>query len=192
MWKCVMKGVNGITNIQKDGERKWSKNDPPIYQRRFKVGGKKRMFLKMSVLLVPCSCTEKTFSTESITSSSRAVFLVHAKERNLKSLPVSHLSIFFPLHLKAAIEGKKAFPISASEDTSETWAWVHCSVEQGISCCRWGLKSILQAELLTTHRPKNPRVHKSEEGMERREEMSGERKWRLKEKRGIDGVRMVS
>lgn len=72
-----------------------------------------------SVLPVPCTWTVKT-STERITSSSRAGFLVHAK-KNIKSLPVSHSSTVFPLHLKATIEGKENFSISAS-DTSETWA----------------------------------------------------------------------
>lgn len=96
--------------IYRKMERKWSKNDPPIYQRRFKVGRKKKDVSKnVCVLPEPCTCAEKTSSTEGLTSSSRAVFLLHAKERNLKSLPVSHLSIFFPLHLKAAHWREKGF-----------------------------------------------------------------------------------
>lgn len=75
-----------------------------------KWGGEKKDVSKnVCVLPEPCTCTEKTSSTEGLTSSSRAVFLLHAKERNLKSLPVSHLSIFFPLHLKAAHWREKGF-----------------------------------------------------------------------------------
>lgn len=100
---------NGNSKIRRDGERKWSKIDPPIYQRRFKVEGK-GMFLKIPVFFpVPCTRAAKTSSTESITYFLRAVFWVHAKKRNIKSLLLSFLSIFLPLHLKAAVEGGKGF-----------------------------------------------------------------------------------
>lgn len=143
-----MKEENGISNIQKGGGRKWSKMIHQYISCALKWG-EKDVSKNGSVLPVPCTWTVKT-STERMTSSSRAGFLVHAK-KNIKSLPVSHSSTVFPLHLKATIEGKETFSISAS-DTSETWAWVHCSVEQGISCHKWRPKSILQAELLTTHK----------------------------------------
>lgn len=83
--------------------------------------GEKDVSKNGSVPLVLCTWTVKTFPTESITSSSRAGFLLNAKKRNAKSLPASHSSTVFPLHLKAAIEGKETFSISAP-DTSETRA----------------------------------------------------------------------
>lgn len=55
-----------------------------------------REFLKMSVFFRCLLPAEKRSSTESITSLSRAVFSEHAKKRNIKSLLLSFLSIFFP------------------------------------------------------------------------------------------------
>lgn len=126
-----------------------------------------------------CTYAFKTSSTESILC--RGLYFSYIQRKETKSVLLSFLSIFFSLFFFQTPwiweQPLKVFPISASQDTSGAWAWVHCSVEQGISCCKWRPKSILQAELLTTHMPKNPSVHKRDKEMERR----GERKLRLKE-----------
>lgn len=103
MKMCHVTGKNGNTKIQKDGKRKWSESDPPIYQRHLKWE-KGDVSKNAHVLPVSCTCMVKMSSTHNITSLLRAVFfLVHEKKRNRKSLLLSFLSIFFPLHLKAAI-----------------------------------------------------------------------------------------
>lgn len=107
---------NGHTKIQKDGERKWSKSEPPIYHRHFKVE-KRDVSKNACVLPVPWTCTVKMSSTESITSLSRAVFLVHAEKRNIKSQLLSFPSIFFcPAFESSHLRGK-AF--------SYFWLWRH-------------------------------------------------------------------
>ncbi len=70
--------------------------------------GKKDVSKNVCVLPVPCTCTMKMSSTESITALSRAVFLVHEKEKkNIKSQQLSFLSIFFcPAFQSNRLRGK--------------------------------------------------------------------------------------
>lgn len=90
------------------------------------------------------------------------------QRKEIKSLPVSHLSIFFFFPAWESIHLRQKKPYSASE----TWARGYCSMEQGISCGKWRPKSILQPELLTTYRIKNPGIYQSQG---RREESRDER-----------------
>lgn len=111
---------------------------------------------------------EHYFLTEDTSQSTR--------QKEIKSLPVSHLSIFsfFPAWKSFHLKQKKPYT------ASETWARGYCSVEHGISCGKWRPKSILQAELLTTYRIKNPWIYQRHAG---KEESWAERKWwRWKEK----------
>lgn len=83
MKMCHERGKNGNARIQKDEKRKWSTSEPPIYQRRFKVG-RREVSKNAHVLQVPCTCASKTSSAESITSLSRAVFFGACKEKKHK------------------------------------------------------------------------------------------------------------
>lgn len=142
-------------------EQKWPSNLSEEVQRG------ERMFLKMPDLLMPCTYILTSTSARRITSLSENALCGHAKKMNLRHCFFLSCPFSFPIvsDTQQSLKGKKrGFPISASEDTLGSWTWVHCSVEQGMSCCKWRPKSILQAELLTTHIPKNLTVHKREEG----------------------------
>lgn len=142
-------------------EQKWPSNLSEEVQKA------ERMFLKMPDLLMPCTYTLTSTSARRITSLSENALCEHAKKMNLSHCFFLSCPFSFPIvsDTQQSLKGKKGgFPISASKDTLGSWTWVHCSVEQGMSCCKWRPKSILQAELLTTHIPKNLTVHKREEG----------------------------
>lgn len=145
------------------------------------LGGRGRMFLKMPVFfrcLVPGLWKPPLWRQLPHHLLLRLCFSAHARKSNIKiSASVSTCPFSLPLHFKATVEWwgwGASLSISASEDTSETWAWVHCSVEQGISRCKWRpKKSILQTELLTRRRPREspgPR-ERGRDGDEWREEM---------------------
>lgn len=122
---------------------------------------------KNAYLLMPCTYTLTSTSARRITSLSENALCEHAKKMNLSHCFFLSCPFSFPIvsDTQQSLKGKKrGFPISASKDTLGSWTWVHCSVEQGMFCCKWRPKSILQAELLTTHIPKNLTVHKREEG----------------------------
>lgn len=79
---------NGNVKIGKDGRRKWSKNDPPIDQRGFKVG--ERDVSKNACVLSDLStCKVRSPLLRGITSLFEALFSVQEKKRNLKSLLLS-------------------------------------------------------------------------------------------------------
>lgn len=102
-----MAETNGNAKIQKDQERKWSKNDPQIYQRWFKMG--ETMFLKMPDLLMPCTLTST--SAERITSLSENALCGHAKKMNLSHCFFLSCPFSFPIFsdTQQPMKGKKGF-----------------------------------------------------------------------------------
>lgn len=138
MKMCHVTGKNGNTKIQKDGKRKWSESDPPIYQRHLKWE-KGDVSKNAHVLPVSCTCMVKMSSTHNITSLLRAVFFWYMKRKETEnhcyclSCPFSFLCIwkqpskgkrlflFLPLKTRqrlrreCIVQWSKAFP-AANED----------------------------------------------------------------------------
>lgn len=183
------------TNVSPHENVSWRKKmESPIYRKVARGNGAKMIWQYIScalkwgekdvskngsVLLVPCTWTVKT-STERITSSSRAGFLVHAK-KNMKSLPESHSSHSL---LESSHRRKRDFFYFC--------LWHVRDLD--MSALFSGARHFLPQMKTKIHPPgwiinntqglRNPGFTRARRGWKRSEEGSGERKWRLEEKGG--------
>lgn len=150
------------------GQAETEQNDPPMCQRSLKVEGKQHVLPGRH----PCNENATHFWKE-------YYFLTENAEHTFKGDKITagvSLVHFLSFPAWRSIHLRQKKPYSASE----TWSRGYCSVEHSISCGKWRPKSILQAELLTTYRIKNPWIYHRHVG---REVSCAEGEWwRWKEK----------